>query len=311
MEGFAIVTDSFCELNEELRKKFDIDFVPGHLTFPDGSEKKLNLAWDIISRENFYYQIKKNPDSFSTSPANVAEIEEKFESYVKEGTGVLCISISSAISGTYNFTLQAKKNVEQKYPGAKIICIDSLRYGAAFGLMCIKASRMRSEGKSIDEVGEYLSNNKNCFRQGGWLDDLSFVAKKGRITNAKAFFGQLIGIKPIAELGENGLPTVIGNIKGEKLAWKVAIDYMEATIEDPVNSDILLCNSMREKQTEVFKQMIRDRLNPSNIYETELFCGCGVNMGPGLMAAYYIGKPITKTLDDERKLLQDLIEKNK
>ena len=54
-----------------------------------------------------------------------------------------------------------------------------------------------------------------------------------------------------------------------------------------------------------------DSMQQDSEVETELFCGCGVNMGPGLMAAYYIGKPITKTLDDERKLLQDLIEKNK
>ena len=311
MQKFAIVTDSFCEFNKDIRKEFDIDFVPGHLTLPDGTEKNLTLEWDLVEKENFWTTLKKNPDSFKTSPANVAEITEKFEQYAKEGRDVLSISISSAISGSYNFTLQAKKAVGEKYPGVKIVCIDSLRYGAAFGLMCMKASRMRDEGKSIDEVGDYLLQNKSTFRQGGWLDDLSFVAKKGRITNSKAFFGQLIGIKPIGELGENGLPTIIGNIKGEKLAYKVIMDYIENTIVDAKNQDILLCNSGREKQIAVFKQMIQERLNPRAIYETELFCGCGVNMGPGLMSAYYIGKPITKTLDDERKLLQELIEKNK
>ena len=311
MGKFAIVTDSFCELDKNIRHEFDIDFVPGHITFPDGSEKNLNLEWDIIGKDDFYAQLKKNPDAFKTSPANVAEITQKFESYAKEGRDILSISISSAISGTYNFTLQAKKAICEKYPDVKVVCIDSLRYGAAFGLMCMKASRMRDEGKNIDEVGSYLSENKATFRQGGWLDDLSFVAKKGRLTNSKAFFGQLIGIKPFAELSENGLPTIIGNVKGEKLAWRVAIDYMAATIVNPQDQDILLCNSKREKQIAVFKQMIQDRLSPRAIYETELFCGCGTNMGPGLMTAYFIGKPITQSLEDEKKLLQDLIEKNK
>ena len=86
MSNFAIVTDSFCELNDKIRKEFDIDFVPGHFTLADGTEKNLNLEWDIIGREEFYSQIKKNPDVFKTSPANVAEITEKFESYAKEGT---------------------------------------------------------------------------------------------------------------------------------------------------------------------------------------------------------------------------------
>ena len=101
MSNFAIVTDSFCELNEKIRKEFDIDFVPGHFTMPDGSEKNLNLEWDIIGREEFYSQIKKNPDAFKTCPANVAEITEKFESYAKEGRDILSISISTAISGSF------------------------------------------------------------------------------------------------------------------------------------------------------------------------------------------------------------------
>ncbi len=311
MDDFVIVTDAFCELNSKIRREFNIDFIPGHITFPDGSENHLTLDWSIIGKDDFYSAIKKDPESFTTAPANVAEMAESFEKYAREGRDILSISISSAISGTYNFTLQAKKIVNEKYPGVKILCIDSLRYGPAFGLMCMKASRMRREGKSIDEVGEFLESNKSIFRQSGWLDDLSFVAKKGRLANSKAFFGQLIGMKPIAELSETGLPTVIGTIKGEKLAWQVVMDYMESTIVDPQNQDILLCNSKREKQIEYFKQMIQDRFTPRAIYETELFCGCGVNMGPGLMAAYYIGKPISRDLENERKLLQDIIERNR
>ncbi len=311
MNKFAIVTDSFCELNSEIRKEYDIDFCAGHILFPDGTEKNLNLEWDIISKDDFYSSIKKNPDIFKTSPANVAEITQKFESYVKEGIGVLCVALSSAISGTYNFSLQAKKALEEKYPEAKIVVIDSLRYGPAFGLMCVKASMMRKEGKSLEEVEEYLVSNKTCFRQSGWNDDLSFVAKKGRITNSKAFFGQLVGIKPFGELGGNGLPVIIGNMKGEKMSFKVILDYMEATIVNPQEQVILICDSKREKQAATFKQMIEERFHPKAVIQTELFCGCGVNMGPGLMSAYYIGKPITEDLNYERKLFQDLTEKNK
>ncbi len=311
MSNFAIVTDSFCELNDKIRKEFDIDFVPGHFTLADGTEKNLNLEWDIIGREEFYSQIKKNPDVFKTSPANVAEITEKFESYAKEGRDILCISISTAISGTYNFTLQAKKVINEKYPDVKIVCIDSLRYGPAYGPMIMKASRMRAEGKDVQEVGDWLNANKSTFHQAGWLDDLSFVAKKGRISNSKAFFGQLIGIKPVAEIGEGGLPTILGNIKGEKTAMQIELDYMEATIVDPQNQDILICNSMRDKQAAKYKQLIQERFSPRAIYETDLFCGCGLNMGPGVMCAYYIGKPLSKNLEEERKLVQELIEKNK
>ncbi|MBO4320618.1 MAG: DegV family EDD domain-containing protein [Treponema sp.] len=311
MGSFVIVTDSFCELNEKIRKEFEIDFVPGHITFPDGAEKNLNLEWDIFGRDEFYSQIKKNPDIYKTCPANVAEITERFESYAKEGKDILSISISTSISGTYNFTLQAKKAVNEKYPDVKIVCIDTLRYGPAYGLMLIKAAQMRNEGKSVEETGKFLTDNMSSFRQAGWLDDLSFVAKKGRISNSKAFFGQLVGIKPIAEVGENGLPTVIANIKGEKTAMQIELDYIAETIVDPQNQDILICNSMREKQAETYKKLIQERFHPRAIYETEVFAGCGLNMGPGVMCAYYFGKPLSKNLEEERKLIKELIEKKK
>ena len=311
MSDFAIVTDSFCELSKEIRDRYDIDFVPGHIAFPDGREGKLNLEWDLMPEEEFYSNIKKNPDFYKSSPANVAEMAQKFESYAKNKKGVLFIAISTAISGTYNFALQAKKIVQEKYPESKIEIIDSMRYGHGHGLMCVHASQMRDSGKSLNEVYEYMNSNKNTYHQGGWLDDLSFVAKKGRISNSKAFFGTLVGIKPIGEFDDAGLTTILGNVKGEKTAYKVVLDYIENTILDAQNQTIIIGYTKREKQAEILKAMIEDRFHPKEILMSKFFCGCGINVGPGLMSAYYSGKPISKGLETEKKLFAELIAKNK
>lgn len=311
MNNFAIVTDSFCELNEEIRKEYDIDFIPGHFVTVDGKEGSLNLKWDYLPKEEFYAKIKKEPDYFKTSPANVTEIAEKFESYASKEIPVLCITISTAISGSYNFALLAKRQVQEKYPNCKIEIIDSRRYGHAHGLMCVHASEMRSAGKSFDEIYNHFVENANNYHQGGWLDDLSFVAKKGRISNSKAFFGQLVGIKPVGEFDENGLTTVLGNIKGEKTAYKVLLDYIENTILDAENQTIIIGFTQREKQANIFKSMVEEKFHPKKILMSDVFYGCGINVGPGLMAAYYAGKPISKNLETEKKLFANLIEKYK
>ena len=213
------------------------------------------------------------------------------------------MTISSGISGAFGFASVAAQNVGKKYPGVKIRCIDSLRFGPGFGLMVVHAAMLRDEGKTLDEVAEWLENNKNRFRQAGWLDDLSFVAKKGRITHPKAFFGTLAGIKPIGEFDYNGLTTVLGKVKGAKAAYSLLIHYIEQTIEDPSEQIIFIAQTNRLPQAEEYKKLIEERFHPKEIYINDVFPACGVNIGPGLMAAYYIGKPISEDLSVEKGIV--------
>ena len=312
---FAIVCDVTCDLNAELRAEYDIEYVPGTITFPDGTEEKSFLDWSECktipncTSEAFYALLKKDPDAIKSSPANIEEFAEVFEKHVVAGEPVLAISISSALSGTYAFMCAAQKLVLEKHPDAKIAVIDSKRYAGGMGLLCIHASMLRKEGKPFEEVAECIEENKIRFHQTGWLDDLFFVAKKGRMTNAKAFFGNLIGIKPIGELDHNGLTTVIGKVKGEKSAYKVCLDYMGAVGENLQDQIILIAQSNRPKQAAAYKQMIQERFSPKAIYICDVFPPTGINVGPGLMVAFYMGKPISKDLAEEKALLAKLMQK--
>ncbi len=309
MNNFAIIADATCDLNEELRKKYNIHIVAGHLRKPDGSEVLCMPGWNEFTREEFYKTLKKDPKSYSTSPANAKEFESIFEAYAEKNIPVLALSISSGISGAHNFMQMARKNVLEKYPSARIHCIDTLRYGTGFGLMVIWASNMRAEGKTMNETADFLEKNKACFRQSGWLDDLKFVAAKGRINHAQAFFGTLAGIKPIGELDENGLTTVLVKVKGAKAAYEVMLDYIERTICDPKNQTIVVAQSDRYNQALEYKKMIEERFSPKEVIITDVYPLCGANIGPGLMAAFYFGNPISKNLETEKKLMEDIINK--
>ena len=182
-----------------------------------------------------------------------------------------------------------------------------MRFGPGFGLMVIWAAKLRAEGKDLDEVTRELEENKNRFHQAGWLDDLSFVARKGRLTNAKAFFGTLAGVKPIGEFDYNGLTTVIGKVKGAKKAYSVLLNYMENTIVNASEQTIFIAQTSRYPQAEKYKEMIMERFHPKEVIINDVFPSCGINIGPGLMAAYYIGTPISKGLTEEKALLERII----
>ena len=306
-KNFVILADPTCDLSKELQERFQIGIIHGHYTTPDGVEHKTTLDWTEEERDAFYAALKKNPNGFTTSPPNIEECSAAFESYAKDGVPVLALTISTGISGTYGFMTKAKEEVLKKYPDEEIYIIDSLRFSAGFGIMAIVASKMRDEGKTAEETYKYLEDNKNRIHQTGWMDDLSFVAKKGRLSNAKAFFGTLAGVKPIGEFDYNGLTTVIGKAKGEKAAYSVLLDYMERHIEKPEEQIILIATTARQKQAKEYKEMIEKRFSPKEIIVVGVYQSCGINAGPGLMAAYYFGKPITEGLTEERECIAELL----
>ena len=220
---------------------------------------------------------------------------------------MICVTISGSMSGSLDFATRARENVLKKYPEADIRLIDSMRFGPGAGLMLVNASILRSRGKNVDEVANFLEENKNRFHQAGWLDDLSFVAKKGRITHSKAFFGTLAGVKPIGEFDSFGRTTVLGKAKGAKAAYKVLLGYIEATVENPEEQIFFIAQSNRMAQAQVYKEMIEERFSPKAVVINDLFPFCGINVGPGLMAAYYMGRPISSDLDFERKTIEKLL----
>ena len=308
MQKYVILVDNNSDLSEKFAKEFDIEVVFGHYTTPDGKEHKALLEWDAETRDQFYRELKKNPNGYTTCPPNVEEFYKAFEKHVSKGVGILALSISTAISGAYSFMTGAKAKILEKYPDAKIELVDTLRFGPSIGLMASYAANLRKEGKSLEEVYKWLEDNKARFHQTGWMDDLSFVAKKGRINHAAAFFGTLIGIKPLGEFDANGLTTVIGKCKGEKEAYEVQLRYIEAHIENPHEQMIFIATTNRHAQAEVYKKMIEERIQPKSVFITDVYTNCGINIGPGLMAAYYYGKPISEGLEEEKKSLASIIE---
>ncbi len=309
MKQFAILADGTCDLNEGFRKQYDVKVLPGHIVLPDKSDIPAFLTWENYPKEKFYADLKKTPNDFTTAPPNTAEFADAMEKIVMDGTQLLVMTISGGMSGAFQFALSARKQVLEKYPDAKINCVDSMRFGPGFGLMAVWAAKLRAEGKDLDEVTRELEENKNRFHQAGWLDDLSFVAKKGRLTNAKAFFGTLAGIKPIGEFDYNGLTTVIGKAKGAKAAYEVLMTYIEKTIENPEEQMIFIAQTNRMPQAEKFRDLIQERFHPKEIFINDVFPSCGINIGPGLMAAYYMGKPISRDLSEEKAIIEQALAK--
>lgn len=311
MRKYVIVVDATCDLSKALCDKYGIVVIPTYITLPNHQEIKVLPEWrHFKNSEEFYSDLKKNPTGYKTAPCNAEDFYQVFEKYAKLDIDILSICISTGLSSTYSYMIQAAKTLNVKYPNIEIHCIDSLRYSTALGVLAVKAAMLRNEGVSLKDCATQIEEIKGTVHQAGWLDDLSFLAKKGRINNAQAFFGTLVGIKPIGEIDNNGLTTVLIKAKGARSAMNILLDYIDRTIVNPSEQIIFIAQTNRLKFAEEYKEKIIERFHPKDVIINDIFPQCGINIGPGLMAAYYFGNPLSDKLVEEKKILEELKENN-
>ena len=245
-------------------------------------------------------------DSMYTTGIKNIEVQEAFfEKYLKQGKDILNISLSHALSNTYDMCRKAAANLQEKYPDRKIIVVDSLRYSGGDGLLVSFAGEMKKAGKSIDEVAEWLENNKQKCHQTGTVDDLKFLAKMGRCSNVSAFMGSLINIKPLAEFNRDGMNQIITKVTGYKKLFTAMIEYMKATIE-PEPKRIFVSHSYRKAQWLQLQELIKEEFPTAEIIPTTVNMANGASIGPGMVVAFYMGKEISEGLVEETKILEDI-----
>ena len=312
MSNFAIIPDTSCDLIRPLRERFGIDdYISGLVYFPDGRCEKSDLDWERYDPKEFYESMKDRKVSYKTSCAPTGDIIETFEKHLKQGKDILCITLSSALSGTFQTCELVKNQLSEKYPDRKIICIDSMRYSTALSMLVIAAAVKRKEGATLEETAQYIEENKHCLHQMGPMDDLFFLCKTGRISNFKAFFGTLVGINPMADFNRGGLSEVLGKFKGKKLAFDAVIKYMRKTIKNPEEQIIFVTHSNRPAAAEALKEMIIKEFNPKEVIISHVGMSCGVSVGPGLCAAFYWGEEISEGMVREKQIMQEIIESQK
>lgn len=307
MKKYAIIVDSSSALTKDLRERFAIDDqVIGFVISPDGTSIHSDTDWETTTPEAYFQSMVADKKVYSTSAANVSEIEEVYRKYLDQGIDILALTLSSGLSAMYNFSCTVRDKLAAEYPERKIFVVDTFRFSTAAGLLAIKASENRANGMEIEENYDWLLENRNRVHESGPMDDLHFLARKGRIGKAAAFFGTMAGVKPMGDFNGQGLTEVIAKAKGYKKAMEIALGYLKATIVDPENQIIFVSHSLRQAQAEAYKQAIIDAVHPKEVIVGWVDMSSGANMGPGLCTAFYFGKPISEGMAEEKALMAEL-----
>lgn len=310
MKDFVILPDVTCDMSQEIRDYFGLtDYIQGHVHINDDSIRT-SLDWTNITRDKFYKTLSNKRNKVSSAAASPEEYYQIFKKYAEEGYGIISMSISSKISATYNIAVSAINRIKEEYPDIDTYCLDSYRMSGSFGLLVAYACEMKKNGKSFEEIVAWLEENKQRVHQMGPIDDLTFIARRGQISSGKAFMGNLVGIKPMGDSNTDGYVSVLAKVKGVKKALDVTVSYIKRMATDVENQYIFIMHSDREEYANLLKEKIEKNIPCKKVFVSDVFSGCGTNIGPGMISSYFMGEPVTENSVKEKEAMDLAISEN-
>lgn len=274
-----ILTDSTIYLTEEICKELDIIKISLNISFPDISFKEIE-----ISNDDFYDMMKQKGIPKSSQPS-LGEMIENMKKVVEIRDSLVCILLSSEMSGTYSSALMAKEMVLEEYKNAKIEIIDSRSNCMQLGFAAIEAARAAKEGKTIEEVIEVVKQNIRRSRFLFIPDNLEYLRKGGRIGSASALIGNILKIIPVLTV-EDGRTTVMAKVRTKKNAVsammeKVIADNALYMIKEVVVHHIN-CYAEALELTKMLEEKLGIRANIVDIGPV-----IGLHVGPGAIGIVY------------------------
>ena len=291
MAKYQIFTDSSCDLSTELRKANNIEYFYFGLVV-DGVEYKADLDWQEYTQEEFYGWLSAGK-KVKTTQVSMEEVLLKVRPYFEKGIDIIYIGCSSALTGSMNLFELAKQQLMEEFPDRKMIGVDSLAAACTLGMMVLDAAKEQNKGLSIEELQQWVLDNRFFYNQFATVDTLTYLKAAGRIKGAAAFFGNIMGVKPIFISDRKGNNLTINKVKGTKASLNELFEDVKAAMVPGVTEEIFIGQGMAQDRAELLKKRVEDELH---IKATVQWIGpiVGTTCGPGVIATFCKGKEVTR-----------------
>jgi len=271
-----IVTDSTAGLPEAMVREHDIRIVPLYVHF---GEQAFKEGIDI-SNEQFYERLRGAATLPTTSQPSVGEFHEVFRELTDAGHEVVALTISSKLSGTWSSAMGA----QEMLPGAPISVIDSLCTSLALRLLVEAALQDIAGGATRQQVVAHIERLIGELYILFVVDTLEYLAKGGRIGNAKAFLGTLIKIKPLLIL-ENGLIEPLEQIRSKTKAVARMLELTEERLAGQgAQARVAIAHAVALDEALAFRKEVVARLGCAEPSISEVSAVIGAHTGPGVVA---------------------------
>ncbi len=284
MRDYIITVNSTVDLPKEWLAERGVPVAPLKYTI-DG---ETYTDMEGLSAKEFFAKLREGKMSV-TSQVNPEEAAAMLEPYVKEGKDVLHLGFSSGLSGTLNSMRIGTEMLQEKYPDAKIIVIDTLCACLGEGILLYYALKEKAKGKTIEEVAQWAEENKLHVCHNVTVDDLNHLHRGGRVSKTTAVLGTLVQIKPIIHMDDNGTLQVIGKERGRKKSLNKIVDMAVEQSKGWENDIVMITHGDCIEDAEYVAKLVREKMGIDNILINNIGTVIGSHTGPGVVAVFCMG----------------------
>ena len=271
-----IVTDSSCDLPDEVVARHRLTVVP--LTIRFGDEELVDR--EELSKDEFWERLTGGETLPETAAPSVGRFLEAFGRLSTEGAdGVLVICLSAEVSATHQAAVLA---AEGYAGGIPVRVVDSRLVSAALGLVVVEAAEAAAAGATIaetEQIAREAAANSNLLAT---LDTLEFLKRGGRIGAAAAFFGSLLDLKPLIAFA-GGVVAPAGRVRTRRKAVAAILDHVSG-MADQIQSLSVIHSDPDDLES--FQQALAE-LYPGDTMVARLGPVVGTHAGPGVVGVAY------------------------
>lgn len=285
--AYKIITDSCANLTDSQIAEYGVEILSLKYYIGDQGYDSYIKGEKIDYSDA--YRILREKGKITTSLANRDDCDKTILPVLEDGFDVLVLAFSSGLSGTYQNIVNSAEDYKEMFPDRKIIVVDTLCASMGEGLLVHYAVKMKNEGKSMEEVAEWVEANKLKLCHVFTLDDLFFLKRGGRLSGTSAIVGSLMNIKPLMYVANDGKLYVTGKARGRKAAIKHLVDSVGEKGIDVANQDIFIVHGDCEDEAKIIGEEVKKRYGVKNIVYNCLDPVIVSHSGPGTLAIFFIG----------------------
>lgn len=292
MRKVKIITDSCADLSAKQLEEYGIDYAKMS-TVLDGVESPALLTWSDGEAHALYETIRGGK-RVTTAQVSVEEFTRIFTKYLDEGCDIVYIACSSRQSGSVNTGHVTAKKLLEGYPDAGIFCIDSLNASIGEGMLAIEAARLAAAGKTAEEIAGDINGIRKNVQEFATVHTLEHLKKAGRVSASSAFFGNLMGVKPILVADANGAQAAFKKVKGRQNSLREIVSLLKENITDPEEQTVYIAHAdCPKEEVETLVRLVKSEIPCRDISVGYIGPIIGASVGPDTIGVWAFGKKVT------------------
>ena len=282
MNNYVIYTDSSCDLSQEMLDARGVYYSSLTFRFDEGDKEYANNEMPISE----FYQRMREGGVAKTSAVNSESFAMEFKKLLDKGLDILYIGFSSGLSTTYNSARLAAEQLRSEYPDRKIITVDTLAASAGIALLIDMVIAKKNSGATIEEAAKYAEDMKLKICHWFTVDDLVYLKRGGRVSPTAAFFGNMLGIKPVLHVDNEGHLTNVSKSRGRHASILALAERLGKTAE--AGSKVYISHGSCIDDAKKLASVIEEKYGFKVQLITDVGPVIGAHSGPGTLALFFV-----------------------